>query len=156
MAEKKIGGAEYRVAPLNAKDAYYLLAEIIRLAGPGARHLPGIVRIAAHEDEKDRFLSEVASFGACSEILNAHGAEAFVEFKSRVISIAQIKRQSGVVEHVDLSVDFEGDLETAEEVYDFVMETQFGNFSEGSKVRGPAAFAMILVRNTFRLQKSSR
>ncbi|CTQ67117.1 phage tail assembly chaperone [Roseibium alexandrii] len=156
MPEKKIAGAEYRVEPLAAKDAYLLLTEIIRLAGPGAKHLPGLMAILSTTDPKERFLADVAAFAACSEVINVHGASAFVDLKQRVISNAQVKRPSGIYDHLDLEDDFCGDLETAEKVFDFVMEVQFGNFSAGSEANGPVALAMIIVRNIFRIQKSAK
>lgn len=152
MAEKKIEGAEYRVDLLSAKDAYALLSKIIRLAGPGAKHLPGIMTLAGPTPE-DRMLADVAAFAACSEMLRFHGAEALVDLKSEVISIAQMKRPSGEYHPVDLDVDLSGDIPTAELLFDYVLEVQFGNFFDGPKASGPVALALTLVRNIFRMPK---
>ncbi|MEM9359959.1 MAG: phage tail assembly chaperone [Pseudomonadota bacterium] len=156
MAEKKIADKEYRVELLGAKDAYLLLAEIIRIAGPGAKHLPAIVALVRPDEEGAQFMADVAAFAACAEVLNTHGAEALVDLKARVLGLAQVKRPAGHYEKIDLEVDFYGALDQAEELFDYVMEVQFGNFSQGSEASGPIALAMVLVRNIFRIQKSSR
>ena len=96
----------------------------------------------------------IDAFVALSQILREHGAQAFVDLKTRVTSIAQAKRPSGVYEAVDLDIDFAGDLENCEKLFEFVMEVQFGNFTKGSVAYGPIALAMLLVKHLFQMQKS--
>ncbi|GFO81218.1 MAG: hypothetical protein A49_08450 [Methyloceanibacter sp.] len=155
MAETKIAGGEYRVQPLGAKDAYKLLGELIRLAGPGARHLPAILTVTTDSSE-GKMLADTAELIAVSDMLSVHGVDAFAEFKAGVCAVAQVKRPSGSYDEVDLDADFVGDLEGAEKLFNFVMEHAFGNFFKGNGAVGPAALALVLIRNVFQSQKFSK
>ena len=157
MAEIKIGGTEYRVEPLGAKDAYKLLTDIMLLTGSGTQYLATL--LFSQEDgetENDQPMDSVEAYEACIEILREHGTQAFVDMKARVTSLAQAKRPSGVYETVDLDVDFPGDLQGAEKLFEFVMEVQFGNFSKGPKHAGPIALAMQTIQTLFRLKSSNK
>ena len=157
MAETKIGGTEYRVEPLGAKDAYSLLTEVMRLTGPGAQYLTTLLFSQEDDDaQSDHRMESIDAYMTCIEILREHGTQAFVDMKARVTSIAQARRSSGIYETVDLDVDFPGDLESAEKLFEFVMEVQFGNFSKGSKAYGHIDLAMLLAKHLFRMQKPSK
>jgi len=154
MAERKINGETYKVEPLTAPEAYKLLAEILLLAGTGSQHLPAIIK-GQYEDEDGTggFAADIAAFAAVSSMIRDFGMDAFVDFKRRVIETAMIKRPSGPYEHVSLEAEFIGDLVSAEKVFDFVIEEQFGPFSKGSEASGPVALALILIRNVFQVSK---
>ena len=157
MAEIKIGGTEYRVEPLGAKDAYKLLTDIMLLTGSGTQYLATL--LFSQEDgeiQNSQSMDSIEAYEACIEILREHGTQAFVDMKARVTSLAQAKRPSGVYETVDLDVDFPGDLQGAEKLFEFVMEVQFGNFSKGSKAYGHIDLAMLLAKHLFRMQRSSK
>ena len=156
MPEKKIAGTEYRVELLGAKDAYALLAKLLLLAGSAGPHLPGILALSGSEKHEATDATNLATLKAVSGILQAHGAEAFVDLKTSMIELAQAKRPSGIYEQVDLDVDFAGDLESSEKLFDFVMEVQFGNFSKGPNLNGPIALAMQTVRTLFLLTKDAK
>ena len=156
MAEIKIAGTEYRVEPLGAKDAYALLAKLLRIAGPGGKKMPGIQSLYESSEPQTVNFANAAALSAASDILAVHGDNAYVDLKSDVLSLAQAKRPSGIYEQVDPDLEFVGDLESAETLFDFVMEVQFGNFSKGSKAYGHIDLAMLLAKHLFRMQKPSK
>ena len=156
MAEIKIAGTEYRIEPLSAKVAYELLAELLRLAGPAADHMQGLTTLYKTGQEWSQEMADASAYKALTKILNVQGTQAFVDFKTSIIELAQARRPSGIYEQVDLDLDFAGDLESSEKLYDFVMEVQFGNFSKGPKPNGPIAFAMQTARTLFRLMNDAK
>ena len=151
MAEKKIAGREVSTHPLPAREAYELLAELIKLTGPGARHIPGMVSLGTLGDEAEKKQwADVAAFAACSSIITEHGPAAFADFKMKVIGLASIRRPSGAVEPIDPDGDFRGDFAGLEEVFDWVMEVQFGGFFGGKDPSGPLGLALVLAKRVFR------
>ena len=156
MAEKKIAGTEYRVEPLGAKDAYKLLAKLLRIAGPGGKQMPGIQSLYESSEPQAVSVANASALSAASDILAVHGEHAYADLKSDVLSLAQARRPSGIYEQVDPDLDFVGDLESAETLFDFVMEVQFGNFSKGPKHTGPIALAMQTIQTLFRLKSASK
>ena len=116
----------------------------------------GITTLSKSDKTGSKEHASIAAFKALTDILQTHGPEAFVDLKTSVIELAQARRPSGIYEQVDLDVDFAGDLEASEKLFDFVMEVQFGNFFKGPKPNGPIALTMQIAQTLFRLTKDAK
>ena len=150
MKELKINNKEYRIDSITAKRAYELLATIISLTGSAAEYLPALLQNV--EEEAEGFSSDIISFAAASEMISKNGVGAFIELKDHVISMAEIKSESGSYNQVDLDRDFVGDLNTAEKLFDAIIEEHLSPLLKGGSGTSPAALAVLLIRNLFRTQ----
>lgn len=128
MGERKIGSRYFRVEPLPAGEAIELYAEMMRVVGPAAGRLPSIIVSAQAEKDQGRVMADVATLAALSDIVSVVGSVGVRTFITRIVSLAQIKRESGSYEPCDLDGDFTGDLPDVIAVCRFVLEEQYRDF----------------------------
>ncbi len=136
MAERKLAGVEYRVQPIPAVEAIELYADILRFLGPAANRLPAIIMALSAADEGQEMMADVAALAAVSDILSRVPSDQVSDLVGRIVGIAQIKRQSGQYDPVDLSGDFTGKLSSLVPLIKFVLEEQFSDFFIGSRKSG--------------------
>lgn len=146
MREIKINKQEYRIDSITAKEAYSLIAELVKLSGVAADYLPTLMNLSENSDET----ADMVAFSMSSYMINQNGVDAFVELKEKVISMAEIKSESGAYNPVDLDRDFMGDLSGAEQLFDAVLQEHFDPLLKGGSGTSPAALALLLNRNLFR------
>lgn len=140
MAERKIGDSTYRVEMLTAGDALVLYADVMRVVGNATGRLPAIIVGFSADDQGQNLMADVASIAAITDILKETDSETIRDLVGRIVRVAQVKRPSGVYEHVDLELDFnQADRASLIPVIKFVLTEQFRDFfteSAGSGIFG--------------------
>jgi hypothetical protein len=134
MAERKIGGATYRVDQLPAKRSLILFARIGKLLGPG---LPSLVAAIANRTD-DEAASNEAAAKALSSILSDVEPEAFADFLEEIVELAEIN-ENGKSVPVSFDGHFSGRMGDAVKVAAFVLKEQFGDFFPELLAAGKAA-----------------
>ena len=133
MAEKKINGRTFRVAPLLATQAIVLQARLLKVAGPAIGHL------GAALDRSDTEKANSAALKALASIFEESEPVALAQLVKDVVESAQILRQSGAYDQVDFDGDFTGYQKDIIPVVLFVLQEQFGDFFSASLALGNRA-----------------
>lgn len=136
MAEKKIGGREYRTEPLTAREAVALYTDIMRVGSLAAEKLPAIIVAFGNPDtQTGDAMADVAALAAIGDILRKTSTDVVMELLDRILGAAQIRQDSGT--YLKCEVDhFSGDLGTMFPVVKFVLQVQYADFFTGSAGNG--------------------
>lgn len=153
MAEKVIGGKEYRVAPLAARDAIALYADIMRIATRAAHRLPAIIVGLASGDETQGAMADVAALTAIGDILRETPTDGLLEVLERILAASTVKLPSGTYHQCELD-NFTGNLKDVVPVARFVITVQYADFFIGSAGNGILSLLQEALRN--RKQSGSR
>ena len=132
MAEKKINGRTFKVAPMLAMDALVLQARLFKLLGPALSQF-GAVMQGRGKDATEDAKAAALTAGATALVSIFQNAEPrdVAQLIKDVVELAQIRRESGVYDQCDLDGDFTGDQKTMMQVTFFVLKEQFGDFFSG-------------------------
>lgn len=137
MAERKIGGREFKVDRPLATVALALQARLMRAAGGAAQHLPSLIgKMAANktDEEKQALGGEVIVL--LTDIFSRLDPHEYVSLVGDVISLAKIKRPSGQYDPCDLDGDFADAFGDIIPVVVFVLKETFGDFFSGAPAIG--------------------
>lgn len=140
MAERKIGGVEYRVDRPLASAALAIQARLLRAAGGAAQHLPpliGKMAAAKSDEEKQALGGEVIVL--LTDIFGRLDPHEYVSLVGDILSLAKIKRPSGQYDPCDLDGDFSDNLAAVIPVAAFVLRETFGDFFSGALASGSRA-----------------
>lgn len=136
MAETKIGGVEYRVAPLLAMDAVRLQVRILKTAGPLIDSLPGIFEALGRGDKA---AANAAATSALAKAMAGADEDEVAKLVSDICAVAEARRPSGSYERVDIDVEFAGRLKDMYALVVFVLSAQFSELFPGALENGRAA-----------------
>lgn len=134
MAEIKIGGREYRTAPLPAKEAVALYIDLNRIAGKAKDHLPGLFLQSMSENDPDALMSKALTeqlliFISLTEVLEKTSTPEIIGLLDRIVRVAEIKRPSGAYDPCDFDGDFSGQhLKDLFPIVRWVVSEQFRDF----------------------------
>ncbi len=137
MAEKKINGETYKVGPMLATEAIVLQARLMRVLGPAAVKLPGI--IAARVDgasAEEKAKADQEAIAAITGIFAGSEPREIAELIKDIVETAMVQRASGSYGQIDMDVDFTGRLGDLIPVVTFVLKEQFGDFFSGAVASG--------------------
>ncbi len=140
MAERKINGRVFAVAPMPARDALALYADLISALGSAVHHLPTIILATAETGEGEGkapdVLADIAAFAAVADIVRSATPEGSADLVKRICEIAEIRTESGALHTVDFDRDFTGNLKDIVPVAKFVLQEQFRDFFPEGGVSG--------------------
>jgi hypothetical protein len=134
MAERKITGRVFAVAPMPARDALALYAELISVLGSAVHRLPGIVLTTAEATEGESeggsldIMSDIITFAAISDVVRTATPEGTAALVQRICEAAEIRTESGAYHPVEFDRDFTGHLKDIPTVVQFVLKEQFSDF----------------------------
>lgn len=148
MAERKINGKVYRVAPMTCVEAIELYADIMRLVGPAAGRLPAIIISLSSSDEGQHMMADVAALAAISDILSKVPSSEVSAVIKRLVETTMVSHDGGKNYDVtDIDVEFTGNLKDLVPVVRFVLEEQFRDFFTGSGKSGIISLLTEALRN---------
>lgn len=133
MAEKKIGGKEYKVEPLLATEAIRLQARLLKVVGPALDKLPAIF---GNRTKGDAAASNAAAISAFTEIFAKANPDEIAGLVKDICETAMVKRPSGAYDPVEFDVEFRGKLGDIIPVAVFVLQEQFGDFFSAALASG--------------------
>lgn len=137
MAEKKINGVTYQVGVVLATRAIELQLRLLKVIGGGVDRLPAILagqRADASDTVKDT--ANAAAVAAFTDVFSKCDPVEVTGLISDLVSLAQIKRPSGVWEQVDLDGDFTTAKGSLIPLVVFVCKEVFGDFFVGLQGAG--------------------
>ena len=137
MAEKKINGETYKVAPMLATEAIVLQARLMRVLGPAAAKLPAIIasrKEGVGDEEKAR--ADQEAIAAITGIFAGSEPREIAGLIKDIVETAMVRRPSGVYEQIDMDNDFTGRLGDLIPVVTFALKEQFGDFFSGAVASG--------------------
>lgn len=137
MAEKKIKGKTYKIGEVLATDAIRLQAKLLKVVGTGVERLPTI--FAGYGKDKSpeaKEKSNGAAVAAFTDIFVKGDPDEMTNLVKQIVEMAQVKRDSGVYEDVDMDGDFTGNLSGMMELVVFVLKETYGDFFRGVLANG--------------------
>ncbi|MBD8556293.1 hypothetical protein IFT84_17430 [Rhizobium sp. CFBP 8762] len=137
MAEKKINGRTFKVAPMLAIEAVVMQARLMQLLGGALDRLPEI--LAGRNDkatDEMKAKSDAMAVAAFTDIFKHLDPREFGKLVKDIVELASIQRESGTYDPVDMDGDFTGNLKDLIPVVIFVLGEQFGDFFSGALASG--------------------
>lgn len=138
MAEKKIGGREFKVGVVLATDAIVLKARLLKLVGGSMAQLPAILsgaKSSASEEQKNQ--SNAAAVQALAGLFAQVDPSDLVKLLQDILALAVVKRPSGAYEDIQFDVDFNSqNLMDLYKVALFVLSEVFGDFLSAARATG--------------------
>lgn len=137
MAEKKIGGKTYRVAPVLAFESIKLKAKLMKVLGGGISKLPKILANSGKDKtEEHSQAANAAAMEAFTEVFVNGDPDQMANLIKEVAEIAEIQSESGVYNQVDIDRDFTGNEQGLFELCFFVLKEVFSGFLPESLLNG--------------------
>ena len=137
MAEKKIGGRTFRCSPMLATDAIKLQVRLVKFLGGAVERLPEIVQGASKgASEAQRAQANAKAIGMLVDLIGKSDPDEVARLLSDVVSLAQIRRESGEYHDADIDGDFVGRPGDMFEVVLWVLQEQIGPFFSGLQAIG--------------------
>jgi hypothetical protein len=135
MAEKRIGGQEYRVEPLLATKAWALRLRVAKLIDRGT--IEELTAVFKQADTDGRKLKDIGLeiVGIIAELLAKHDPEQIVGLLKDLCEIAQVRLDSGY-SRVIFDEEFTGKGAEALELAAFVIAEQFSELFSDALVSG--------------------
>jgi len=132
MAEKKINGRTFRVEPMLATDALVLQARLFKALGPAVAHFGDLMKgLGKDKTEADEAKSNAAALASLASIFSQGEPEQIAKLIKDIAEVAQIRRESGDYDHVDLDGDMTGKAKDLFPLLLFVLKEQFTDFFQG-------------------------
>ena len=138
MAETKIGGVEYRVETLLARDAVALQMRVMRILGPAMNAMPEVLS-TYFKGQEGRQLANQKALAAIGDIVAKSDPAEATQLVVDVCELAESRRPSGDYEKVSFDQEFSGKLMDAYKLMAFVLQAQFGELFQGVPANGSPA-----------------
>lgn len=140
MAEKKIGGREFRVGHVLATDAIKLQVRLLKIVGGGVDRLPVILAGMGKKGEVDpeaKAASDAAAIAALGDIFAKSNADEVARLLSDILAMSQLKDPSGTWSNVDIDQCFTDSYrKDLFSVALFVLQEVLGDFFGGALASG--------------------
>lgn len=132
MAEKKFSGRCFRTEPMLATEAIMLQARLLKLVGPAAGRLGGIISASGGSVADDiKSASGASAVSALADVFTTCEPREVAKLVQDVVEIAQIRRPSGEYSAIDLDGDFTDYPGDIYPVAVWVLREQLGPFISG-------------------------
>lgn len=137
MAEKKIAGITVKVDRPLATEALKIQARLLKGAGGLADKLPSI--LASRKEgatEEERAKGDSAALAAIASIFENLTPDEYASLVADIVGLAQIQRQSGHYDKMDLDGDLSDKTGAIIPVVLFVLKEVYGDFFSGALASG--------------------
>lgn len=136
MADKKIGGREFRVGTVLATEALRLQFRLLQIIGGGVDRLPVILAGAGQASPEAKQASQAAAVAAFADMIGKADPDRSVKLMQDIAGLAQLKQASGAWGEVDIDTDFTDHKADLFPLLTWVLKEVLGDFFGGLQATG--------------------